>query len=68
MLPSTAGTAGANCLVDVKDKVAADANAAADACLLFRPDQHWAGAWKSFDAARVRNAVLRCISRSDADG
>jgi 3-(3-hydroxy-phenyl)propionate hydroxylase len=68
VLPPTAGTAGTDCLVDLKGKVAADANAAAGACLLFRPDQHLAGAWKSFDAARVRNAVLRSIGRSDADG
>ncbi|MGO1119154.1 FAD-dependent oxidoreductase [Rhodovibrionaceae bacterium A322] len=35
-------------------------------CYLFRPDQHLAAAWRSFDAARVRQSRDRALGREAA--
>lgn len=61
--PPDATAAGPHVLIDVQGKLAADARARGGECLLYRPDQHLAARWRTFDAGRVRAAVLHCIGR-----
>jgi 3-(3-hydroxy-phenyl)propionate hydroxylase len=42
-------------------KLAADMAASPGTCLLFRPDQHLLGRWRTFDARKVRNALAHCL-------
>jgi 3-(3-hydroxy-phenyl)propionate hydroxylase len=52
---------GADSLIDLHGKLAADSGATPGSCLVFRPDQHLLGCWREFDVRTVRNAVLHCI-------
>ncbi len=63
LLPGDTTSAEPGCVVDLQGRIASHAQAAPGSCLLFRPDQHLACGFHSFESQRIRDAVLHCLGR-----